>query len=508
MIENTNKAIAINSAILYGKMAINIVCGLFATRFALQALGVADFGLFTVLGSIISFIAIFNTIMLSTSNRFIAVAIGRGNMDEVNKQFNVNLIIHAGIAVFALLVALPVGMWYIPRFVNYDGEISNALMVFIISILGSIISFVGVPFNGLLMAKEKFLVFSLVDVIAHVLRLIVTWLLIYYFTNKLLIYTITMAFLAAAPTFVYAVYCCRHYPTMVHLRWVNDRNMFKQVFGFSAWVAFGAVAQVAKDQGAGLVVNAFFNTVMNTAMGIALSLRQYVSLFAQNITQPMAPQITKSFVSGNSDRTDELLMMSTKYSFLLILLIGSIFLVEPEWILKLWLGDVPPYASIFLILFIVDSLVTSVNSGVSNIIWASGKIGLYQILVSTLNILSIVAGYFVLRGGREAYYLVVTYIVFSAIKFFAIQWTLHHTLNYDNRKLWKNSYLPSLFVVVLFLPVFILPDLGHPIINIVVSFSYLCVLLWRIGLSRNERKRLYEFTGRLYNKKYNVNRVA
>jgi O-antigen/teichoic acid export membrane protein len=436
MQENTNRAIAYNSVILYGKMVVNTICALLTTRFALKALGVVDYGLYAVLGGIISFIAIFNTIMLSTSNRFIAVAIGKGDLEEVNKQFNVNFVIHTAIAILALIIAIPMGEWYIPRYVNYNGPLSNALMVYNISIIGSILSFVGVPYNGLLMAKERFIVFSLVDVISHIIKLVVAWMLVSLFDHKLLIYTITMALMTAIPTFVYMLYCNRHYYEMVRLRLVLDRKLYTSVFNFSAWVGVGAVANIAKTQGAALVVNAFFNTVMNTAMGVANSISIYISMFANGFVQPMQPQITKSFAAGNTQRTDELLIMSTKYSFLLTLMIGSLFLIAPEWLLSLWLGEVPPFAPTFLILLVIDDLVQSFNAGIGNIIWASGKISLYQILTSTLNILAIVAGYFVLRGGAAAYYLVVTYICFSVIRFFAIQWALHHILNYENRKLW------------------------------------------------------------------------
>lgn len=173
ILENTNRAIAYNSVILYSRMIVNTICALLSTRFALHALGVVDYGLYAVLGGIISFIGIFNTIMLSTSNRFIAVAIGKGNINEVNKQFNVNFIIHVAIAVFALIVTIPIGEWYIPRYVNYDGPLYNAHVVYIVSVIGSIFSFIGVPYNGVLMAKEKFIVFSLVDVALHVLKLAV-----------------------------------------------------------------------------------------------------------------------------------------------------------------------------------------------------------------------------------------------------------------------------------------------------------------------------------------------
>ena len=127
---NENKRIVKNSLILYARLLIVSVCSLFTTRYALKALGVDDFGLFSVVGSIIVFMAIINTIMVSTSTRFITVALGRGDIEDANKQFNVNLIIHIAIAVATLLLALPLGELYIHKFINYGGDINNAIMVY------------------------------------------------------------------------------------------------------------------------------------------------------------------------------------------------------------------------------------------------------------------------------------------------------------------------------------------------------------------------------------------
>ena len=207
----------------------------------------------------------------------------------------------------------------------------------------------------------------------------------------------------------------------------------------------------------------------------------------------MAPQITKSYASNNFQRTNELLIMSTKYSFLLMFLISSFFLVEPDWLLGIWLGEVPPYATIFLILFIVNNLVQSVNSGIGNIIFASGKIAVYQIIVSVSNILSVVAGYFVLKGGADAYYLLVAYIIVSIFRFFAIQWTLHITLHYDTSVLIKQSYIPSLLVSLLFCPVFFIPSIIHPLIKFILCFVYLCLIEWFVGLNKEERNKLITF---------------
>ena len=154
MQENTNKSIAVNSLILYIRLAIISISGLLYTRFSLQALGISDYGLYSVIACIITFISIINTIMVTTSNRFIAIAIGKNEQEEVCRQFNVNLVIHVLIALLTVAIALPIGHWYIMHNVTYEGDMQIVQRVFDVSIIAAAMSFVGVPYNGLLIARE------------------------------------------------------------------------------------------------------------------------------------------------------------------------------------------------------------------------------------------------------------------------------------------------------------------------------------------------------------------
>lgn len=466
MQENTNKAIIINSTINYAKMFFNIILALLTTRFALQALGVNDFGLYSVLGSIISFIGIFNTIMVSACNRFLAVAIGKGDISNANKQFNVNFTIFIGLSVLLLLIAYPIGNWYIHKYIHYDGPIENAMTVFVLSILGSAISTLAIPFHGLLMAKERFFVFSIVDVMSHLGRFIIAYILISHFENKLFVYTLSMSFFTAVPTAIYWMYCHQKFPEYVRFEFVREKKLYKSVFAFSGWVSYGAIACVARNQGTALLVNAFFNTAMNTALGLANSINTYIAMFANNLTQPMQPQITKSYAAGNFSRTDELLIMSTKYSFMLMMLISCPFLISAHWVLELWLGEVPEYVVSFMILISIDNIVMSFNLGISNILFASGRIALYQIVINTLRLLAIVAAYFVLKSGTEPHALFYTYIVFSVLIVFATQWCLKHTLHYNVHNLVYQSYLPSITITLLFLVILFLPESWNGLINL------------------------------------------
>ena len=244
---------------------------------------------------------------------------------------------------------------------------------------------------------------------------------------------------------------------------------------------------IGKSQGAAMIVNAFFNTVMNTAMGIANSISSYIIMFSQNVTQPMLPQITKSYAANDTKRTDELLLMSTKYAFFLMLLASSPFLLQPEWLLNIWLGQVPPYATTFLVLMIIDNLVLSLNGGISNVIFASGNIKLYQIVTSAINILSVILGFIALYVGLPVYALIVVYIFMSILRVIAIQIILRVTLKYKNKYILLNSYMPSLFVVLSFLPVLVIKVSIHPIVSIFLSMMYLTCSIYFIGLKKSEK---------------------
>lgn len=487
MEENTNKALAINSLFLYGKLLITTVCGLFTTRFALLALGVDDFGLFSIVGSIISFIAIFNTIMLATSNRFMSVAIGRGSLVDINEQFNVNFTIHAFIAVITLCLALPLGDWFILSYLRYSGDISNALWVFHFALVGSVVSFIGVPYNGLLMAKERFVVFCGAESMAAILKLIIAYLLIDAFREKLFVYALSQAALTATTTLVYWVYCRMEFMEIVKFKFSRRKDIYKEVFAFSGWVAYGAVATVGKNQGAAILVNVFFSTAMNTALGLANTVHSLLGVFANSVAQPMAPQVTKNYAQGNISRCSQLLVMSTKYTFIVMMCISAPFLVKTHYVLSLWLGSVPPYVAEFTVLIIIDTLVGALNSGISNVIFASGKIRLYQISINTLRIVAIGIAYVALKMGAPAPALLYVYIIFSIIIFIVSQLVLHHTLNFDNRLLIMKSYIPSVFISILFAPLCFVHLNLHPVFEIIMSESYLLLLVVLIGLTKRER---------------------
>lgn len=491
MKENTNKTLLINTIILYIRLIVNVVCGFATTRFALQALGIVDFGLFSVVGGIISFISIINTIMLSTSNRYIAVAVGNNNIKEANKVFNTCQRIHISIAILTTIIALPIGLYYIYNFLNYSGDINNAIVVFIISVTASIFSFITVPHHGLITAKERFFVFCIPDIISHLLRVLVAYLLMFHFNNKLIIYSSFISLMSIVPCIIYIFYCKRRFYDIVRWNKHKDSALMKEISIFSAWVGYGAIAMVGKNQGAAVIVNMFFDTVMNTAMGIGNSINGAVQMFANSLSQPISPQITKSYASGDTHRSNQLLIMAVKFTYFAVLLISSPFLIDCEWILSLWLGQIPPYSVIFTKLIIIQTLILALNSGVKEIIFASGNIKLFQIIPSTINLLALIFAYFVLKMGYPSYSVFYVYICFSIAIVFVNQWILHKSVVINSKALFREAFIPIILVTILFLPIVNIEFSKHSILNILFIFSYLCLLIFFVGLSKDNRTKLF-----------------
>lgn len=484
---SSNKILLLNTIFLYVRLFVTSICQLLITRYSFKALGADDYGLFSVVGSIIIFIGIINTIMVSTSNRFLAVSIGKGDEFGVNQTFNVSLVIHIGIALFTAIIAIPLGELYIQSFVNYNGSIVNAIWVYRIIIVGSILSFISVPYHGLLTAMEKFIVFCSIDVICNVLKLLAAVFLMYYSGNKLIFYSITQSMLTAIPTLLYWLYCKKHYASIIKWNFQNRLEKYKEMLSFSGWVGFGAIATVGKSQAAQLLVNSFFTTTMNAALGIANTVNHFIVLFVNNITHPIAPQVTKNYASGNYERCNKLLVMSTKYAFLTMLVISSPFFSDMDWILSLWLGRVPEFTSLFTKLLIVDALIASFNAGVSNAIFASGKIAFYQVTINSARILSVVGAYFALKVTNNPNYIFFVYIAFSFLIAVLTQISLQKIDYFSFKSLLVGSYLPSLLILALYVPVLFIQINIHPVLHMSMVLFYLFILILFIGLNKEER---------------------
>lgn len=499
--ESNNKRIAKNSLILYADLIISSFLWLFASRYLLEALGVRDFGLYNVVGGIVVLLNIVNTAMISTSYRYIAYEMGKEDGNP-NKVFNTCRVIHAGISLFIILIGWPIGDYYVRHYLNVSGaSISDARFVFAVSIATCAISTYIVPYLGLITAKEKFGIKAGINILRSVIRFGLIILLLHIVGNRLKVYSVFAFFSEAIVVFLYITVCNHKFSSITKWKWVSDRCLYKDMFLFAFWIFIGALARIGKSQGAVLLVNIFFGTLLNAAYAIANTVNGFVSVATNSLSQAAVPQITKSFSANNSKRSLDLVIYISKYTYILMLLVCTPFLVQTSYILDIWLKEVPAFTTGFVQLILIDALITCLGAGIPALYQATGKIKSFQIALSVILLSSIVFGFIGYKVGLSPYSLLVIYCFLSLVDRVTAILLLKYKLGISIRRLIIFSYFNSFKLSLFLIPLYLINKLYYgPIISpmmIVLSEVVMVTLIFAIGLSRDEKKVVKKIVTRL-----------
>lgn len=430
---NNNILIFKNSGILYFRLLFTSVIGLFASSFIIRSLGASDFGLYSVVGSVVVMMAFLSGTLTTTAYRYIAFEMGKGNNEGVNRVFNISLVINLCLALLILVLTETAGVYYVKNYLNIDtGKLNDALFVLRFSTYATVFSIVSIPYQGLVTAHEKFSAQATIEIIRSILSFLVALAIVYYMGNRLKLYAVLIAIVnIVVPALLFFVYCKRKYSETVKWNFQREKSKYKEMIGFSGWVLMGGVASIGQTTGSALIINKFFGTVLNATFGIANQVNSIVLMFARNLGQAAIPQITKSFSSGNNDRTINLAAYISKYTSFLMLLPALPILLETDFLLNLWLGDLPPYAVNFCQLMIITALVSGLGGSLPAVISATGKIKYFQIIGSIISLISLPIAYILFKTGYPPYTIMIIYISTTGINVIVNQVLLKRIINFN-----------------------------------------------------------------------------
>ena len=104
-------------------------------------------------------------------------------------------------------------------------------------------------------------------------------------------------------------------------------------------------------------MNLFFGPAINAARAISVQVSAVVTRFTENIMTAVKPQIIKSYASGDREYMIVLIVKSSKYAYFLAALFAIPVMMEIEFLLKVWLGQVPEHTVAFTRLVLCESLI-------------------------------------------------------------------------------------------------------------------------------------------------------
>ena len=405
--------------LLYVRMLLTIIVGLYTSRVVLQTLGVNDYGIYNVVGGIVAMLAFLNSAMTAASQRFISFELGAQNLRKLKKVFCTSVTIHITIACIIFIIAETIGLWFINTQMNIAADrMTAANWVFQCSILTFMITIISVPYNACIVAHEHMKAFAYISIVEVGLKLAIVYLLLIFPADKLITYAILILFISLLIRIIYGMYCKRNFEECIY-KFSFDKKLFKEMFAFAGWSIIGNLGFSLKDQGANIVLNLFYGTAVNAARGVALQVNGIINSFSGNFTMALNPQITKQYATGNTQESIKLVYAGCRYSFYLLSIISIPVMVNLNYLLSLWLGTVPPYTTEFLFLALIAALINSMASPLVTAMQATGKIRNFQITICIIMLCELPLAYGTLYLGYKPYMAMIPTITVVTIGLFA-----------------------------------------------------------------------------------------
>lgn len=396
-----NKRIAKNTLLLYFRMLITMLVSLYTSRVILQTLGVSDYGLYNVVGGVVTMFTFINGTLASGTQRFLTFELGANNQEKLRKVFNTSLALHGLLALILFVLVESIGLWFLYHKMNIEPDRMNAAFwVFQFSCVTMLVSVIQVPFMSSLIAHEKMDIYAYMSIFDVVMKLLIVYLIQVVNYDKLILYGFLFLVVNCISALIYNFYCRSKFEEC-RVRKAFDKKVFYEMMNFSGWNILGCASVTFQGEGVNILLNLFFGTVVNAARGLAFQVNGIVMQFVNNFQMAVNPQIVKHYAAGDRQEMIKLATVNSKLAaFLLLFLLVPLF-VEIEFVLKVWLGEYPAYTPTFLRIILLQSVIQTMSRPVVMMIHAVGKMKLVNLTAGGALLMILPVSYVLLKLGAS-----------------------------------------------------------------------------------------------------------
>lgn len=490
------KRIIINTISQHLRTVMNMAMSLYSTRLAMEALGKSGYGVYMLIGGIVSLLLYITSSMVITTQRHLSYSYGKGEHIQSGVIFQNSYILHCilGLAISVFFLSLT-SLLFEGHFLNIDAsQTTEARYVYFIVITSVLLTFVSSPFRALLTARENIVYISVIDILDGVLKLALTFLLFYITEYRLTCYAIILSAVMFFNFLALSIYCKIRYKeaSLLPHPLQFSKTVQRQLIGFATWTLYGTLCVFMRAQGIAIVLNRIYGAIINAAYGVATQVFGAIQAISQAILNAITPQIVKSEGSSDRDRMLFLSQQACKYCFFLLAVFSIPLLFEMDTILHIWLKEPPEHANTFCRIFIIASLIDQMTIGLNVSIQALGKIRNYTLTLYTVKFLAVPIVWLLLKSGINIQYAMLSYILMECIASLLRLPYARHYVSLD--------YYTFLHTVIFKLPI--------PVIAMLLSCYFTCQLpdftlrflltgsisavagiaaLWLFGLEASER---------------------
>ena len=488
-----NKRIAKNTILLYFRTILLMLITLYTSRVILDQLGVEDYGIYNVIGGVVAMFSVISSSLSSAISRFITFELGKGDMRQLRVIFSTSINIQVAISLIILFIGEIVGVWFLKYKMSIPIErLTAANWVLQCSLITFCINLISVPYNALIIAHERMSAFAYISILEALLKLGICYILTASAFDKLITYAILMVVVSLIVRLIYGVYCGRNFKES-HYLWVHKKNIIREMSKFAGWSFVSNTAWIFNTQGINILVNLFFGVALNAARGIASQVEGAVMMFVRNFATALNPQITKYYASDNLQDMYSLMCRGTKFTLYLTLIMLLPLILETEYILQLWLKQVPPYTAIFVRLALIGSAINNIGNTCFTACQAKGDMKKFSLVVTSIGFLVFPLTWLVFKIGFPAESMYIVYIIVYSAVSIACMLLTRHLVKLPMSMFLHKALLPSAFITILasIIPIFVYTqmEMGSPrfFVSCITSIISCLLVIYLVGLTTGER---------------------
>lgn len=491
-IADTRK-VAKNTLLLYVRMFVLTIIGLFTSRVVLQALGVENYGINNVVAGFLSMFGIFTSSMSGAIGRFITVELGKGDKVRLKNVFTTALAVQLCIGLLIVVIFETFGIWFVFNELQIpEGRETAAICCFQCATLSTFIGLMSVPFMSAVVAHERMSAFAYMTILDATLKLVICYLLYVSPIDKLITFSILGVCVTVISTTIYWTYCFKHFEEAV-FKFKFERILFKEIWGFAGWNTFAQTAWILNTQGVNMLMNIFFGVVVNAARGIAVQVNGIINQFVSNFMIALNPQITKTYAAGEKETSFRLACSGSRLSFYIMFILALPIMLESHMILELWLGIPPKETESFLIWTILSTFTTLLGNTLVTLQMAHGNIKRYQIYITIFGCAPFPLTWIIFNMGASAIsaYYIYTFVYWILI---FVRFYLVNGMTGIPAKMYLWGVVARTHVVGLlsaFFPLMVVLILEESLfrlfLTVLISLLSSCTIIYFMGLETSER---------------------
>ena len=494
-IRHRNK-VAKNTLLLYGRSFLSLIIGVYSSRIVLDCLGFVDYGIYSLVGGVVGALSFLTGTLRQTTQRYITVELGKNSTnDKIQKVFSMSINVHLIVALLIIIILETLGVYLLYEHLDVPNErLGTAFWVMQFSIISAALNIISVPYIGLIVAHEDLGLFSYLDLLYSILKLLSAYVIAFISADHLILYSMFIMLASIFMRFLYNSLSKRKYYPQSKYVLIWDSKLFKSMFSFSTWTALSAFTSTIRRQGIGVIYNMFYGIIINPALGIANQVNSSVLGFVMNFGTAFMPRITKDYASGNIQSVFNMMRFNAKLSFFVVLIFAIPLISESQFILSAWLKDVPPYTCTVVALILIQDMMLNLSSGVNTAVRASGKVKMYEITINAVSVIGVILFVISFFFSNIYYVPLIIMVIMQLLTSLVMVYKGHKILGYSFSKYIKSVYLrmffTSIFLFAISFTIVYIMESSFIRFCIICLFSIVFspILLFLLGFDVTEKK--------------------